>query len=152
MFDVLPTYLSLLIAFMLGYMIIVLYKLKENIPDLLQGALNDVGNQLSDIFEKPQVKRAMSVLGKESGQVRASSALKNRVADKALGQSIVVKKALDYFGLSALEGIELMQDPTFGPIIQGFIMKGGQGLLGGLGGRPNNSNPPNRGRGVPLMS
>ena len=138
-------------ALLLG-MIILLATFKRGLPDLLQGALNDVGGQLSEIFEKPQVQRAMSVLGTKSGEVRADKALKNRVADKALGQSVIVKKALDYFGLSALEGLELMQDPTFGPMIQGFIQKGGQGLLGGLGGNGSRDQSPRRAPGVPLMS
>ena len=131
-------------------LIVLLATFKRGLPDLLQGALNDVGSQLSEIFEKPQVKRAMSVLGKQSGDARASTALKNKVAEKALGQSVIVKKALDYFGLSALEGIELMQDPTFGPIIQGFIAKGGQGLLKGFN-NPGAHAPTSRGN-VPLMS
>ena len=139
-------------ALLLG-LIVLLATFKRGLPDLLQGALNDVGSQLSNIFEKPQVQRAMSVLGKKSGDARASTALKNKVADKALGQSVIVKKALDYFGLSALEGLELMQDPTFGPIIKGFITKGGEGLMKGLNN--NGGSPPNsslRGNGVPVMS
>lgn len=151
----LVTSLIVLNTVLLLGLIVLLATFKRGLPDLLQGALNDVGTQLSDIFEKPQVQRAMSVLGKQSGAVRADSALKERVAEKALGQNVLVKKALDYFGLSALEGIELMQDPTFGPIIRGFVEKGGQGLLKGLGrsgfGGDNNSGAP-RGRGVPLMS
>jgi len=148
---VLVTILSVFNAILLLVMIVFLYIFKESIPDLLQGALNDVGSQLSEVFEKPQVKRAMTLLGKESGVVRADAALKNRVAEKALGQSIVVKKALDWFGLTALEGVELMRDPTFGPIIQGFIEKGGQGLLGGFN-NPGGGRAPPRSRGVPLMS
>ena len=146
----LVTCLIVLNTVLLGALIVLLATFKRGLPDLLQGALNDVGGQLSEIFEKPQVQRAMSVLGKKSGDVRADKALKNRVADKALGQSVIMKKALDYFGLSALEGIELMQDPTFGPIIQGFIQKGGQGLLKGFN---NNgaSGPTSRGQ-VPNMS
>ena len=148
----LVTCLIVLNTVLLGALIVLLATFKRGLPDLLQGALNDVGGQLSEIFEKPQVQRAMSVLGKKSGDVRADKALKNRVADKALGQSVIVKKALDYFGLSALEGLELMRDPTFGPIIQGFISKGGQGLLKGFNSPGNVNSPPMSGRGVPSMS
>ena len=150
------TCLSVLNTFLIGVFIVILLKFKASIPDLLhdtvQAGLDTVGETFSGIFEKPQVKRAMSVLGKESGNVRADKALKTKVAEKALGQSVIVKKALDYFGLSALEGIELMQDPTFGPIIQGFIAKGGQGLLKGFTGNGNQGQTNTRGRGVPLMS
>lgn len=150
--SVLVTTLIVLNTILLGGLIILLATFKRGLPDLLQGALNDVGEQLSGIFKEPQVKRAMSVLGKQSGEVRADKALKNRVADKALGQSVIVKKALDYFGLSALEGLELMQDPTFGPIIQGFIAKGGQGLLKGFNSPDNVNSPPMSRHGVPRMS
>lgn len=148
----LVTSLIVLNTILLLGLIVLLATFKRGLPNLLQGALNDVGKQLSGIFKEPQVKRAMSVLGKQSGEVRADKALKNKVAEKALGQSVIVKKALDYFGLSALEGIELMQDPTFGPIIQGFISKSSQGLLSGKFNSPTGSNPAQRGRGVPLMS
>ena len=133
------TYLSVLNTILIGVFIVILLKFKASIPDIIQEGLNTVGDSMSKILAEPQVKRAMSVLGSKSGDARASKALKNRVANKALDSNIVIKKALDYFGLTALEGIELMQDPTFGPIIQGFIakgtqglMKGGQGLLGGF--------------------
>ena len=105
-------------------------------PDI-QAILDDVGASISETFEgtfkNPAVKNFMSQMGKKSGDVRADKALKERVADKALGNSILIKKACEYFGITALEGLELMQDPTFGPIIQGFIQKGGQGLLSGIG-------------------
>ena len=132
---------------------ILAFYLRRTMPDI-QAILDDVGAGISETFEgtfkNPAVKNFMSQMGKKSGDVRADKALKSRVADKALGQSVIVKKALDYFGLSALEGIELMQDPTFGPIIQGFIQKGGQGLLKGFNsnGAPG---PISRGQ-VPNMS
>ena len=146
--------LSVVSTVLLAFVIMFLYKFKRSIPDIQQ-ILDDVGSsigeQLTGIFEKPIVKASMTQLGKKSGEFRADKALKTRVAEKALGQSIIVKKALEYFGLSPLEGIELMRDPTFGPIIQGFIAKGGQGLLGDLGGGNSPGRVPQRGN-VPLMS
>jgi len=152
---VLLTCLSVLNTILIAVFIVFLYKFKASIPDLLQGALNDVGEQLSGIFKEPQVKRAMSVLGKESGKVRASDALKNKVAEKAIGSSVLLKKGCEYFGITPVEAIELMQDPTFGPIIQGFVVKGSQAIAG-LGGGHNNpggymSPSSNRGN-VPNMS
>ena len=154
MFELLVTALSLLSTVLLLVMIMFLYKFKRDLPDIEQVLVDvgeSVGEQLAGIFKDPMVKQSMSLMGKESGRVRTSDALKNKVAEKALGQSVIVKKALDYFGLSALEGLELMQDPTFGPIIQGFIAKGGQGLLGGLGGQRNDGGQGRRGN-VPNMS
>ena len=137
----------------------ILLKFKANIPDLLhdtvQEGLDTIGTTFSEVFEKPQVKRAMTVLGKQSGEVRASDALKERIAEKAIGNSILIKKACEYFDITPVEGLELMQDPTFGPLIQGFIQKGGASLskaLGGLGGGSQHNSPGRQGRGVPLMS
>ena len=155
MFELLLTALNLLSTALLLVMITFLYKFKRDLPDIEQVLVDvgeSIGEQLTGIFKDPMVKQSMSVMGKKSGDVRADKALKNRVADKALGQSVIVKKALDYFGLSALEGLELMQDPTFGPIIQGFIQKGGQGLLKGFNSPGNVNSPPMSGHRVPNMS
>jgi len=150
---VLLTSLSLLNACLLGALIIFLLKFKASIPVLIQEVLNDVGGQFSEIFEKPQVKRAMTVLGKQSGDVRASAALKNKVATKALGQNVLLKKALEYLDITPMEGLELMGDPTVGPVIRNLMAgfaKGGSNFLGGLGNSPGSNRE--RGRGVPLMS
>ena len=140
MLNVLTACLSLVSTVLLLGMIVFLYKFKASMPDIQQ-VLDDVGasigDQLSGIFEKAPVKRAMTVLGKESGTVRASAALKNKVAEKALGQNVLLKKALEYLDITPLEGLELMNDPMLGPTIRGLMAnfaKGGQGLLGGLGG------------------
>ena len=141
MFDVLGTYLSVLIAFMLGYLIVKMYNFERSAPDLIQGALNDVGEQISEIFAKPVVKASMTNLGKQSGEVRASTALKNRVAKQVVGQNVLLKKGLEMFDLTEIEGLQLLQDPTFGPMIRGVmgkIQSGAGGLLGGNGGMGSN--------------
>ena len=142
-------------ALLLG-LIVLLATFKRGLPDLLQGALNDVAEQFNEIFKNPAVSRAMSVLGSKSGEVRADKALKNKVAEKALGQNVLLKKALEYLDITPMEGIELMGDPTIGPVIKNLMAgfsKGGQGLLSGLGSNNPGGNPPHsRGRGVPLMS
>ena len=140
-------------ALLLG-MIVLLATFKRGLPDLLQGALNDVGGQLSEIFEKPQVQRAMSVLGKKSGEVRADAALKNKVASKVMGQNILLKKALDYFDITPTEGLELMADPMMGPILQRVMVtlsNGGQGLLKGFNNPGGNITRNSRGH-IPNMS
>jgi hypothetical protein len=135
---VLLTTLSVINAVLALGLIIILLKFKRSVPVLLQGALNDVGAQLSGIFKEAPVKRAMSVLGKQSGSVRASAALKNRVAKKAIGQSPLIGAALKYFGITPLQGLELMNDPTIGPMIQRFMAGASKGLGGlssaGVGG------------------
>ena len=100
---------------------------------------------ISEIFEKgfkqPSVSKAMSIIGKESGKVRASTALVNRVADKAMGENILLKKAYEYFDITPVEGLQLLQDPTVGPMIRGFMAKTQQGLGGVMGGGGNGGSP-----------
>lgn len=108
--------------------------LRRSIPQLVQNVLNDVGAQISETFSTPAVKHAMSIMGKQSGEVRADAALRNRVAEKAVEGSPLLGKALEYFDLSPIEGLQLLNDPLLQPIIQGFLKKGGQS--GGSGSLP----------------
>lgn len=116
---------------------ILIYFIRRALPELVQDVLNDVGQsigkQFKNVFADPNVKRAMSILGKESGESRASDALKSRVADKMMNQNFVIKKALEYFDLTPLEGVQLMNDPTFGPLIQNAIGSLMQKVSGGGG-------------------
>ena len=126
-------------------LVIVLYKFKRSIPDIQQ-VLDDVGEsigeQLSGIFEKPAVSKAMGILGKRSGEVRGNKALMNKVANKAIGQNVLAKKALEYLDITPMEGLQLLNDPTFGPMIQGLIGQFSKGAAGGFGG----FKPPNNGQ------
>ena len=142
-------------ALLLG-LIIILASFKRSLPDIEQ-ILVEVGGGITEdlkgVFEKPMVKRAMSTLGKQGGEARASKALKNKVAEKALGQNIILKKALEYLDITPMEGLELMGDPQIGPVIRNLMagfQKGGSNILGGLSAA--GSNPGQKGRGVPLMS
>lgn len=119
---------------------ILIFYLRRTIPDI-QEILNDVGAGISETFEEtfknPAVKNFMSGMGKKSGEVRADAALRNKVAEKALGSNVLLKKALDWLDITPIEGMQLLNDPTFGPVIRNAVAgfaKGGQGLLGGLGG------------------
>lgn len=150
--------LSVVSTVLLVLMIMFLYKFKRSIPDIQQ-VLDDVGSsigeQLTSIFEKPVVKASMTNLSKKSGEVRADKALRNRVAEKAIGSNVLLKKALDYFDVTPIEGLQLMNDPMIGPFIQRFIAnlaQGGQGLLKGFNNPMGSSGRAPRGRGVPLMS
>lgn len=139
-------------------LIMILASFKRSIPDIEQ-VLVDVGGGITEdlkgIFEKPMVKRAMSTLGKQGGEARASNALKNKVAEKALGQNILLKKALEYLDITPMEGIELMGDPQIGPVIRNLMagfQKGGSNLLGGLGGAGSNPGQRNNGNRIQKMS
>lgn len=135
----LVTGLSVFNACALLVMFIVLLKFKHDLPDIEQ-VLVDVGQSISEelpkaigsVLGEPQVKRAMSVLGKESGEVRADKALVKRVASQAMDQVPGIGLILKQFDLTPVEGLKLMNDPLIGPLIQRGIAAAQKGL-GGLG-------------------
>jgi hypothetical protein len=106
----------------------------------MQNVLDDVGGQLQEIFANPTIKKAYSILGNKSGEVRADKGLRNKVATKIIDQYPIVEKLLDQFDITAEEGLRLMQDPIIQPFIQGFLQNG----LGGLGIGSDSSNTPNK--------
>ena len=102
--------------------------LRRTLPVILTDVGMSVGEQLSEVFEKPTVKQAMSLMGKKSGEVRADSALRNKAADKLLEGYPSIGFILDQLDLSPVEGLQLMKDPLIGPFIQGALQKGLKGL------------------------
>jgi len=103
-------------------------RFQRSLPELIQCVLNDIGEQLSKIFEKPTVSRAMGIIAKKGGEVRADKALKERVASKVVDNHPILKRALDYFEIEPLEGLSLLNDPDVGPLIQGFLAQGMKGI------------------------
>jgi len=153
-FNELVTVLTLINTVILASLVIVLYIFKRSIPDIQQ-VLDDVGasvgEQFSGIFEKPAVSKAMSVLGQKSGEVRADKALRKKAANALIQQIPAAGFVLDQLGMTAEEGLRLMNDPMIGPLIQNMLQKGTggiQNLLGGLGGGGGSpSSPPSRNNG-----
>lgn len=128
------TILSVFNACALLVMIVFLYIFKRSIPILLQDALNDVGAQLNEMFKNPQVSRAMSVLGKKSGEARAATALRNKAAKAMIGQTPALGMIAKQLGFTELEAVSLMNDPMFGPLIQKGIGMAQKALSGAAGG------------------
>jgi len=102
------------------------------LEDVAVGAGESITESLKKTFESPNMQRAMSILGQKSGDVRADKAVRKKAADGIMDQMPVIKMVLDKIGLSPLEGLQLMNDPTFGPMIQNFIGNIGKGK-----GEPN---------------
>jgi len=121
-------------------------RLKRSIPDLLQGALNDVGAQFAEIFEKPMVKRSMSVLGKQSGDVRADKALRNKAAEGLLAKVPSAQFILDQLDMTPIEGLQLLNDPLIGPIIKNALAGGLKGFKGFGQGKKSGSSSGELGR------
>ncbi|MBA7530797.1 hypothetical protein ES705_23008 [subsurface metagenome] len=156
----LGTYLSLIIAFMLGYLIIKMYNFEHSLPDFQQ-IFDEFGGGISATFKEivtnPTVKASFSNMGKQSGDVRAARALKKRVADTVVGKNLLLKKGLEYLDISSVEGLELMADPTLGPVIRNImasLQDGASGLLSGVGGNKSGGQRSQRNDGnrVPNMS
>lgn len=153
MFEAVMTSLQLVLIVLSAGLIVFLYKFKSGLPDFQQ-IFDDFGGSIGETFEglvkDPMVSRSMSVLGSKSGDARASKALKNKVAEKALGQNVLLKKALDYLDITPIEGLELLNDPTIGPTIQGLMANFQSGIGGALGGGGQGQR--NNSHGVPGMS
>lgn len=124
----------------MAIILLILY-IRRSIPNLMQNVLNDVGSQITDIIAEPNVKRAMSILGSKSGEVRADNALRTKAADAIVGQSPVIERILSEIDITPLEGLKLMNDPIFGPYIQTAIQKFTEGISGG-GGSSNSGGIP----------
>lgn len=122
-------YLTLLVSGAIGLLWRYLHR---SIPELVQNVLNDVGKQLEKTFENPTIRKAYGILGQKSGDARAEKALRVKVADKVMDENPIIKKALEYFDIEPLEGLQLLNDPMIGPLIQGYISK----LQGGIHGNP----------------
>lgn len=106
--------------------------IKRTLPNILEdvavGAGESITENLKETFENPNVKRAMTILGKQSGDARADTALRNKAANAVVGQSPVISMALEKIGITPLEGLKLMNDPIFGPTIKGLISSFTQGV------------------------
>ena len=157
----LGTVLQLVSIVLTASLIVFLYIFKRSLPDFRQ-VFDNLGGDISATFKEivtnPTVKASFSNMGKQSGDVRAAKALKKRVADTVVSKNILLKKGLEYLDISSVEGLELMADPTLGPVIRnvmGSLQEGTSNFLGGLGGGQNQGQRQrqrNDGRGVPLMS
>jgi hypothetical protein len=104
---------------------------KRTLPAILEDAGANISDMLTEVFEKPTVKQAMSLMGKKSGDVRANKALVSKVSGKIMQQYPFLSTILNQFDITPEEGLRLMQDPMIGPWIQGMLQKGLKGVLGG---------------------
>lgn len=62
----------------------VMAEVEERIHEELQGALDTLGEVFEGIFEKPIVKKGMSIIGSQGGQAKAERGLVERIATDAL--------------------------------------------------------------------
>ncbi len=96
----------------------------------MQDVLNDVGEQFTQVFQEPNVKRAFTILGKKSGESRANTALRSKAANAIIDRIPSIRMILEELDIEPIEGLELLNDPLIGPVLQGFLKIGAEGLAG----------------------
>lgn len=121
------TLLSIILTSVLSLLLLALY-IKRTLPNILEDVAISAGESitghLKETFESPNLKRAMSILGKKSGEVRASDALRTKAAEGILESYPSIGFILDQLNLTPIEGLQLMNDPLIGPMIKGALEKG----------------------------
>jgi len=84
-----------IITSILGYRLLL-----KTMDERIQMAIDGVGEALGEIFEKPLVKQAMSMLGEKSGKVRGDNAMMDKIATDILdGPKLKAIKAAAKIGL-----------------------------------------------------
>lgn len=120
----LETLLIIILTAVLTLIMLAVY-VKRTLPNILSdvaiGAGESISAQLNETLASPNVKRAFSILGQQSGEARADKALQEKAANAIVGQSPVIAMALEKLGISPLEGFKLLNDPLFGPWIKEMI-------------------------------
>lgn len=144
----------LILVAIIGTSVISAIIAKRVIHEKLQMAIDSISDILIQVFEKPAVSRAMSVIGKEGGAARTRTAVGNHIATdilnspkfaglkmaaSALGMN--VDQYIDEHGaVETLEGIQGLGD-MFGFNVQSLLS--GEVNLGNLavGHEANGRNP-----------
>ena len=116
--------------------------LKRVMPKLLEGVTQIFAGSIQETFKDPNVKRAMSILGNESGKSRATAANMriHKEAETELAQNILanatpeIQIVLDRFAPDFLEkypaDVLLSLAQKYAPMIQQFLNPKGQPLFG----------------------
>lgn len=97
---------------------------------LMSAFVKQLGGDINNIFAQPAVKKAMGIIGKRSGEVRHDEALREKVANRLVGQSPAIQYVLDFLGIDAIDGLKLLNDPLIAPLIAPYLEKGLSGLKG----------------------
>ena len=125
------TLISIVVIPLITFALLSLY-VRRALPRILEDVGLSVSDQINEkiqgTFAEPNVKRAFSILAKQSGAVRANDALRSKAADKLLEGVPSIGFILDQLDMTPTEGLQLLNDPLIGPVIQNFIKSGGKNL------------------------
>lgn len=135
MFSYFQLSLSVILTSLVTLGLLALY-MRRTIPKILQDVGADIGEQFKEIFVDPNVSRAMSIIGKKSGQVRHDAAAENALAEGLLNNvapeiRMILDKIdpelINKYGPETILGLAA----KYGPLIQRFL-PGGLGSLGNM--------------------
>lgn len=90
----------------------------EHLPDAFSEGIEST-------LSKPAVSKAMGILGKRSGEVRANDAAFNKVADFVVNSDPIVKTIVDQVGIDPTTALGLLSDPRIKNILG--LLGSGQG-------------------------
>ena len=98
-------WLSVVISFLMSVVLLTIIW-KRKLPNLIQQVLDDVsgsfGEQVKLVFADPNVKKAFTILGNQSGEVRGLKAVENQISSAVLEKTIG-----DYKPLADTLGIDI---------------------------------------------
>ena len=105
---------------------------------------------ITKLFESGMMGRAMSILGKQSGNARADKALVKQFNTAIKGKSPVVNAFSQFIGMEPTDLMRIAGDPALEPYVGPLLTN----LLSGQLGQNNGGDLPNRnsGKGIPAMS
>lgn len=126
--------LTAVILLLLIVQLALLYRMKRaqvsnaELGDLIQGAINDVADKISESFietlSNPNVKRAMTILGKESGAARADSATIDKFNENIGALNPTLAFLADQLDMEPTQILSLANHPSIKPYIEGFLTPG----------------------------
>lgn len=108
-----------------------IYVDRRYLPNLIQNVIDDVSEEFKSTFAEPNVKKAFSILGKQSGDARSVRAVQDNIATNVIDQQLGGLKMIagqlgfdvdemieQYGATSVLQGIQ-----QFLPMVKGFLPK-----------------------------
>lgn len=101
---------------------------KEELVANLQDAINDTAEGMGEIFTStfrdPDVKRAMTILGKESGVARADSATIDKFNENVGALNPALSMIAEQLDMDPTQVLSLASHPAIAPLLEGFLGTG----------------------------
>lgn len=122
-----------------------LYRYKNKVSGEVQTAITevaeDIGENFKQVFSDPNVKRAFSILGSQSGVVRAEKATIEQFNENAANLFPALGIVGERLGMEPSKLMQLWNDPMIGPTLKSVAGD----FLSSQGGKSLNTAYPNMG-------